>query len=84
MILKTEVDTSNTFRIGAFEGLASSRKISTEEEGETHGLESKRILHSHTRKTCSISKAPPSTLGSALHLKLRLQSLGHMFTCSQR
>jgi len=40
-------------------------------------LESKGILHSKTKNICTIIKAPPSTLGSALHLS---SAFNHMIT----
>ena len=52
--------------------------ISTEgEEQQTFSLDLKRVLNSKTENTCTMIKAPPSTLGSALHLN---SAFNHIIT----
>ena len=68
-VVKIGVGFLTTFRIGAFGGVGPVWVYSTEEGKEQlFSLDSKRVLNSRTTNTCTIIKAPPSTLGSALHL----------------
>ena len=66
MILKKRKETFKTYRIGAYEGLAPSRKISTEgRRKQTHAKESKRILVLHTRKNMD------DQYGSTFNIRIR-------------